>query len=106
MKSLICSVSISVIFFCSALSQTNFVPGFIIDNQNDTTHGLIDYRGDTRNCKICVFKSELKAKPVTYEPHQIKAFRVNEYCNYKLELVHIQHILIFDRFYDGVNFDL
>ncbi len=55
--------------------QTNFLPGYIISNDNDTTYGFIDYRGDERNCKFCVFKITEGKKPITYEPNELKAYR-------------------------------
>jgi hypothetical protein len=55
--------------------QTDFRPGYVITNENDTLHGLIDYRGDTRNSKICVFKENATSASSEYLPGQIKAYR-------------------------------
>jgi len=59
----------------SASGQTDFRPGYVITNEMDTLHGFIDYRGDTRNCKVCVFKSGLQSEPVYYLPGKIFAYR-------------------------------
>jgi len=56
-------------------AQTDFRPGYIITNEFDTIHGLIDYRGDIRNCKVCLFKNESQYQTVTYQPGEILAYR-------------------------------
>lgn len=67
-------------FFCISVSiaQTDFRPGYIITNKNDTLHGLIDYRGDARNSKICVYKENETSASKEYLPGQIKAYRFLE----------------------------
>lgn len=58
--------------------QTNFIPGFIITNENDTLHGLIDYRGDSRNCKRCDFKENIKSPTREFLPFSIHGYRFND----------------------------
>ena len=67
-------------FFCLPvlLAQSDFRPGYVITNENDTINGLIDYRGDTRNSKICVFKENATSASREYLPSQIKAYRFPE----------------------------
>jgi hypothetical protein len=67
-------------FLCmpDLMAQTDFRPGYVITNKNDTLHGLIDYRGDLRNAKICVFKENETSASREYLPGQIKAYRFLE----------------------------
>jgi hypothetical protein len=60
------------------MAQTDFRPGYVNTNENDTLHGLIDYRGDSRNAKICVFKENETSASREYLPGQIKAYRFLE----------------------------
>jgi len=57
-----------------SIAQTDFRPGYIIENSGDTIYGQIDYRGDQLMSRICKFKSENK-KVVEYLPEDLKAFR-------------------------------
>ncbi len=56
-------------------AQSNFKQGFIVTNSNDTIIGYIDYRGDVRNARQCVFKTELKSNSIIYKPFDIQAYR-------------------------------
>jgi hypothetical protein len=58
-----------------ALAQSNFKPGFIITNTNDTIHGTIDYRGDLMMSQICRFRPGGYGKYEKYGPADISAFR-------------------------------
>lgn len=69
------------------LSQTDFRPGSYISLKNDTVHGLIDYRGDIRNAKFCVFKKDENSKPVKYAPGKIKAYRYTDSKYYISKIV-------------------
>ena len=67
-----------ILFLCCLLNlqgQTNFLPGFIITNENDTLHGLIDYRGDARNAKRCEFKENENDPTRDFLPFSIKGYR-------------------------------
>lgn len=55
--------------------QTNFRPGYIITNENDTIKGLVDLRGDARNSKKCDFKENESAVAKEYLPFSIKGYR-------------------------------
>ena len=65
-----------LLFYLSDLhGQTLFRPGYVITNENDTLHGLIDYRGDVRNAKRCDFKTDLNATVQEFTPLTIKGYR-------------------------------
>ena len=56
-------------------AQRDFRKGYIITNQQDTIYGWIDYRGDTRNAKICSFKKTETEQATDYTPSDIAAYR-------------------------------
>lgn len=56
-------------------AQTNYEEGYIITNNQDTVHGLIDYRTDYMNGKICRFKTDSLSKEQVYYPDDIAGFR-------------------------------
>jgi hypothetical protein len=57
-----------------AFAQTDFRPGYIITNSNDTISGEIDYRGDLLMAQRCTFKSSEEIK-TEYTPFDISAYR-------------------------------
>ncbi len=65
-------------FSSTAFSQSDFRPGFYITWENDTVYGLIDYRGEIRNARLCVFKTNENAETVKFVPEQIKAYKFSE----------------------------
>jgi hypothetical protein len=62
----------------SGFSQTDFRPGYYISLKNDTVYGLIDYRGEIRDSKVCTFRKDENSEPVKFEPKDIKAYRYTE----------------------------
>ena len=56
-------------------AQRDYRRGYIITNQQDTIYGWIDYRGDTRNAKICSFKETENGQITEYNPFDIAAYR-------------------------------
>ncbi len=74
------------IYAISAYSQVNFQPGFILTNNLDTVFGNIDYRSDTRMCKICSFKTKETGKK-TYLPGEIFAFGFKDGRYFETNLV-------------------
>lgn len=64
-----------LLFFTGILNaQTDFRPGFVIENSGDTLFGQIDYRGDQLMSNICKFKNANNTI-IEYYPNDIKAFR-------------------------------
>ena len=59
-------------------AQSNYRPGYIITNDNDTINGLIDYRIDKANAKVCKFKLTETTKEQSYNPGEITGFRYIE----------------------------
>ena len=75
---LLFSVLLSVIAFAGE----NPEHGYIITNQNDTIFGMIDYRSNANNVKICNFKSEGSDKYSMYKPFEIVGYYVTSKNNY------------------------
>jgi len=66
---------IGLFFLTSILNaQTDFRPGYVINNNGDTLNGEIDYRGDLLMSSICTFKNK-EGEIIKYYPDDITAFR-------------------------------
>lgn len=78
LKSLL-TVTLFFIFANSALfAQTDFRSGFIINNELDTIHGFIDYKGNKANAKKCLFREEPDSENITFTPKDIQAYRFTD----------------------------
>ncbi len=66
---------IFLLCFTELKSQTDFRPGYVITNENDTLHGYIDYRGSARNAKKCDFKKDEQSETKEFNPGEIKGYR-------------------------------
>jgi hypothetical protein len=73
-KEIYLTICLSILSFV-LYAQSDFRPGYIITNDDETVQGFIDYRGDYINCNKCVFKTELEEETVTYKPGEIKSYR-------------------------------
>lgn len=62
----------------AAFGQTDFRPGYYITSQLDTVFGQIDYRGDLRNSKHCVYKAGEGAEEQSFGPGEIYGYRFEE----------------------------
>jgi hypothetical protein len=56
-------------------AQQDYRKGYIITGQQDTIYGWVDYRGDVRNAKICLFKKTETGQATEYSPSDIAAYR-------------------------------
>lgn len=57
------------------IAQSDFRNGYIINNQNDTIIGLIDYKGNKASAHKCTFRKSIKADNQIFTPKQIKGYR-------------------------------
>ena len=73
-KLLLLLVGLSISF--TALSQENFVSGYVIKLNGDTLKGLVDYRNWSKNPSEIRFKELEKSGTTNYNPLQIVAFGV------------------------------
>ncbi len=69
-----------VFLFVSSIlyAQSDFRSGYIIMNNNDTIHGLIDYKGSLTNSKKCTFKVSDNAEKQVFTPNDIKSYRYTD----------------------------
>jgi hypothetical protein len=75
----------------ASLGQTDFRPGYIITNVFDTIYGQIDYRGDLRLAKTCVFKKDSKSESISYQPGDIFSFRFEQGKYYVSKIVETEN---------------
>ncbi len=75
-------ILLSIFLLFAAVSmiqgQSDFRPGYIITNSQDTIYGQVDYRGDIRNMRICTFISEGQTTEKKYYPGDIYGYRFGE----------------------------
>ena len=87
-------------------SQSDFRPGYLILNSNDTLHGYIEYRGNKSNARKCVFKKDLEktALKTEYSPEEIKAYRFIDskyYISRKITVDGIEKMLFLEYLIHG-----
>lgn len=92
-------ISIFFILFCLSITlnaQSNYKRGFIITNEKDTIMGLVDFRTDRTNSKICKFKKSEKAEEQVFYPKEIFGYMFIDETKYYIS----QTINIKDKNYD------
>lgn len=62
-------------FFLNSVLFSQFKEGYIIENNDDTIYGYIDFEGAIKNSDHCTFKSNQDSTIHVYYPGDIKAFR-------------------------------
>jgi hypothetical protein len=62
-------------FVVKMFAQSDFRDGYIITNENDTVHGLIDYRGNKSNAEKCSFKHGINSEILEYGTSDLKGYR-------------------------------
>ncbi len=73
------ALSFFIVFYTLEVKcQSDFRPGFVITNNNDTLRGLVDYRGDLRNSKKCDFIAGKDSPIQEFLPFTIRGYRFNE----------------------------
>ncbi len=77
LKNVFC-VSIMLLFSFGAVGQADFRPGYYLTHEKDTIHGLINYRGDLKNTKACIFKENEDAERLKLKPDEIYGYRFAE----------------------------
>jgi len=76
-KHLIVSVLTLFLIFKSQ-AQSDFREGYIINVNNDTTYGLINYEGLFQNARDCHFKKDESSKIQVYFPKDLTAYRFTD----------------------------
>ncbi len=76
---------IFLLIFCGSLhAQSNYKPGYIITNKMDTIHGMIDFRTNKMNSKVCRFKTDISTNETSYSPGEIYGYRFTDDGKYYL----------------------
>jgi len=71
-------IVLGILSFQLIFSQENYISGYVIKNNSDTVHGLIDYRNWSYNPNTINFKKNMKDDPVSFSPNDIKEFKVGK----------------------------
>lgn len=75
MKHRILFFAILIASATSLFAQFDFRPGYVVTSENDTLHGLIDYKGNKANARKCVFKMNAESEKREFTPEQLNAYR-------------------------------
>lgn len=69
-------------FFLNFINaQSDFRPGYVVSNNNDTLYGNIDYRGDMKMAQLCRFKENNSDSVFMYKPTDLSEYRfINSKC--------------------------
>jgi hypothetical protein len=59
-------------------AQSDFRSGYVVNNNDDTLYGYIEYKGDMANARKCVFARDKNAEKQVFTPEQIKGYRFND----------------------------
>lgn len=76
----------------TAFSQSNFKKAYIIKWNNDTIHGLIDFRTDHQNAVVCKFQENETSPEQIFVPGSIRAYRFEDDSKY-----YISHEIVLDN---------
>jgi hypothetical protein len=75
MKRLVIIVIFFLISRIETIAQYDFRNGYIINNNNDTAYGLIDYKGNKANAKKCIYRIDIDSENQEFTPNEIRAYR-------------------------------
>jgi len=78
MKKRIAFLLLLMVGFAKIAAESNFRPGYIINNADDVIHGLIDYQETKANARLCLFKKNERSAVQPFSPTEIKAYRIND----------------------------
>lgn len=87
-------------------AQKNFQAAYYISNSNDTIYGQIDNRGDTRNCRICNYRTEADGEVVQFAPGDIAAYRFMDgkyYISIELEINNEVQAVFIEYLVNGIS---
>src|SRR4051794_24296235 len=69
-------VFVTLLLFCAhhTFSQSDFRSGFIVTNERDTVHGLLDYTSGRKSNTVCYYKKALNSETTTFTPEQLAGY--------------------------------
>lgn len=71
-------------------AQSNFQEGYIVNLQQDTVWGYVNYSSTLLNEKKCSFKGSGQENPTAYEPTEIVAYGINKIRHYESRFVYLE----------------
>jgi hypothetical protein len=77
MIKILLTLCLSGLLFLESFSQ-NFIPGYIITNDNTIIDGLINYGDKRQNFNRCVFMRDGSSDKITFLPGEIKGYRFTD----------------------------
>jgi len=86
--------------------QTDFRPGYYITWENDTVYGLIDFRGEIRNSRFCIYKQNNNSESLRFAPNEIKSYRFIDdkyYISKEIELNDERTPIFLEILVDGIT---
>ena len=69
---------ISLTLITTASAQENYIEGYIINMNNDTIFGYINYQNWEKDPNKVQFKTAPDKEPVSYKPMEIKEFKTGD----------------------------
>lgn len=60
----------------NTIAQNRWYPGYIIDNEGDTTFGFIEYAGSRANATSCRFRVQYDGDTKEFSPYELSAYRI------------------------------
>ncbi|MDR8393136.1 outer membrane beta-barrel protein [Aliifodinibius sp. S!AR15-10] len=76
-KFILTSAAVLSLITTQGIAQSNFVEGYIVSQDNDTTYGYIDFRGWIKNPRFIRFKRNKEMEEEEYTPSNLKSFHVD-----------------------------
>jgi len=77
MKTVFLTIILTVLIGLNLFSQSNYQHGYIQINEFDTIFGLINYKDDKSNTKICYFKKSENDSVQQFTPEDVYGYRFN-----------------------------
>lgn len=71
-------IAFGIISIQHGFCQENYLPGYVVTLEEDTIHGLLDYRNWNNNPKKIHFKNDIAGARNIYTPIDIKLFSVKD----------------------------
>ncbi len=105
MKQLIILFAFFFLMIINLYSQSDFRKGYIINNNNDSIYGLIDYKGNIANSNKCVYKKDINSKEQEFTPNDLKSYRFIDskyYISRPLKLDNEETSLFLEYLIDGI----
>jgi hypothetical protein len=85
--------------------QKDYRTGYIITNDFDTIHGLINLRSNYHNSRSCEFKNEINSETKTFLPNDIRGYRIEDskfYVSREININNEKQFVFLEYLLDGI----